>query len=119
MRVLTIQETTTWLSERNLKFQGIAIGAAPLLLLKVIFRRTRDCDVIEPELPREIKEASVQFAEQKRAQGYALDENWLNNGPESIRIQLPAGWRGSVQTAFDGKALKLSPSRGATRLGKA
>ena len=35
-----------------------------------------------------------------------MDE-WLNNGPASLQTQLLSGWKNRLQTAFDGRAIRL------------
>ena len=79
------------------------IGGAALGLLDVISRETRDCDILHPELSKEIRDAAAEFAAQVCARGDALADDWLNrlnSGPISLGEVLPEGWRDRVQTAF-------------------
>ncbi len=69
-----------YLSERGLVFEGIAVGGAALALLGLISRETRDCDVLEPQLPGAILEASTAFAQELGTHGVILRKDWLNNG---------------------------------------
>jgi hypothetical protein len=51
-----------YLAERRLQFDGVVIGGAALNLLGVVSRLTKDCDILHPEIPNEIAEASRGFA---------------------------------------------------------
>ena len=92
-----------YLSARNLQFEAIAIGGTALSLLGVISRETRDCDILSPDIPEEILEASRSFA--KSIKG--VDVQWLNNGPSSLLKVLPKDWNARVQPLFEGKNLTL------------
>jgi hypothetical protein len=46
------------LATRQLRFQAVVIGSAALNLLGVVSRLTKDCDILTPEIPKEIGEAS-------------------------------------------------------------
>lgn len=70
--------------ERNLSLEAVLIGGAALALQGVITRDTRDCDIIEPDLPAPILEAARAFAEKLSNQGEVLRADWLNNGPSSL-----------------------------------
>jgi hypothetical protein len=58
-----------YLAERRLQFHAVVIGGAALNLLGVVSRLTRDCDILHPEIPNEIAEASRGFATKVRAKG--------------------------------------------------
>lgn len=92
-----------YLAKSNLHFEAVAIGGAALSLLGVISRETRDCDILSPEIPKEILEASHAFA--KSIKG--INTDWLNNGPITLLKALPKDWNSRVQTLFEGKNLKL------------
>jgi hypothetical protein len=96
-----------FLAERGLRLDAVVIGGAALNLLGVVSRPTKDVDVLHPALPPEVLEAARAFAAQCRAQGEALQDDWLNNGPASLTGQLPAGWELRLQAAFTGQALTL------------
>lgn len=96
-----------YLSERGLVFEGIAVGGAALALLGLISRETRDCDVLEPQLPGAILEASTAFAQELGTHGVILRKDWLNNGPASLAELLPNGWRDRVQELYRGQAITL------------
>ena len=83
------------------------IGGAALNLLGVVSRLTRDCDILAPEIPLEIAEAARSFARQVQADGGTLQEDWLNNGPASLREQLLPGWEGRLNEVFAGQAINL------------
>ena len=82
-------------------------AGAALNLLGVVVRPTKDCDVLHPELPEEIKAAAQAFAAETRPDGEALDDDWLNNGPAALAQQLPPAWEERVQTVFIGVAIQL------------
>jgi hypothetical protein len=95
------------LATRKLRFDAVVIGGAALNLLGVVSRLTKDCDILTPEIPKEIGEASHDFALQVRASGGTLQDDWLNNGPASLKNQLLSGWEGRLQTVFTGQATRL------------
>ncbi len=96
-----------YLTERRLQFDAIVIGGAALNLLGVVSRLTKDCDILYPEIPKEIAEASRAFATELRTKGGTLQDHWLNNGPASLASQLPPRWENRLQTVFVGKAIYL------------
>jgi hypothetical protein len=96
-----------FLAKRSLRFEGVIVGAAALNLLGIVSRATKDCDVLAPEIPPEIAEASRAFAVARRAAGEPLDEDWFNNGPRSLTADLPAGWEQRLQPLFNGRSLEL------------
>lgn len=102
-----IEEFDSFLKDRGLSFQCIVVGAASLILLDIIDRRTKDCDVLDPKIPEDVKKASVDFARMKTNQGYDLPEDWLNNGPESLLETLPSNWRKHTRPIYDGEAIRL------------
>jgi len=93
-----------YLSNRKKKFNAIVIGAGALSLLGIISRETKDVDVIDPEIPNDIKLLAQEFAKQASDN---LIQDWINNGPSSMRDKLPEGWQKRLQTIFSGKALTL------------
>src|SRR5215467_13020296 len=96
-----------YLAERRFRFDGVVIGGAALNLLGVVSRLTKDCDILTPEIPKEIADESRAFALQVRARGGTLQDDWLNNGPAALRSQLLPGWHDRLQTAFAGQAITL------------
>jgi hypothetical protein len=104
---VTLRDFDSFLKERGLSFQGVVIGASALALLGVISRETRDCDVLDPEIPDAVKQASREFAAARAKSGALLKGDWLNNGPERLRKDLPAGWLKRCVPLFSGKALTL------------
>ncbi|CAA9254398.1 MAG: hypothetical protein AVDCRST_MAG77-2359 [uncultured Chloroflexi bacterium] len=103
----TIARFDRFLAERGVRFGAIIAGGTALVLLGVVSRATRDCDVLEPPLPDEIAAAARAFAAQVRAAGEPLADDWLNNGPSSLVDVLPPDWRAHTVVAFDGHALTL------------
>jgi hypothetical protein len=73
----------------------------------VITRETKDCDVIDPNLPAVITQAAESFAAELMAGGTILRSDWLNNGPASLTGVLPPGWRDRLQVIFKGQAIVL------------
>jgi len=96
-----------FLASRGLLLDATATGGAALALLGIIHRQTRDCDLIEPELSKEMLEAARVFAAAEREQGEVLRDDWLNNGPASLGPLLPEGWRDRLRPIFQGNALRL------------
>jgi hypothetical protein len=67
----------------------IICGGGALIVMKVIDRRTRDLDVISPEIDSILKELAESVAIE-----FGLSKDWLNNGPSSLARDLNPGWRG-------------------------
>jgi hypothetical protein len=105
--IQTLGAFDLYLAERSLRFEGIVIGGAALNLLGIVSRATRDCDILYPALPAEILIAAQAFAADRRRDGEALAENWLNNGPADLVSHLPDRWEKRLQPAFYGRALEL------------
>ena len=96
-----------FLSARGLQLEAIVVGGTALSLLGTISRQTRDCDVLHPVLSKEILEAAASFAAEFRGTGEVLVDDWLNNGPISLKQDLPSGWEDRTQLAYQGRALTL------------
>lgn len=103
----TLARFDVFLAERKLALDAIVAGGAALGLLGIITAETRDCDVIHPQLPDNIRRAAAEFAATMRAADEPLADEWLNNGPSSLAQVLPAGWTDRLSSAFSGKALVL------------
>jgi hypothetical protein len=103
----TIAGFDLFLFERGLSLEAVIIGGAALNLLGVVSRRTKDCDVLDPELPGPVVQAARDYARDVREKGGVLRDDWLNNGPRSLLKALPSGWEARLQLAFEGKALVL------------
>jgi len=103
----TLTRFDEYLAERGLRLEAVVIGGAALALLGVVSRPTRDCDILHPDLPADIKAAARAFAHGVRASGEPLDDDWLNNGPVSLSSLLPEDWQSRRQLVFDGAAIKL------------
>jgi len=100
-----IIEFDKYLVTQNLIFEAVIIGGAALNILDISSRKTKDVDCLDPEIPEVIKIASKEFAN-KRVD-LLLNINWLNNGPESLKRDLPKNWRQRVQPLYSGEAIKL------------
>ncbi len=96
-----------YLEERNLHFEVTIIGGAALLAMGVIDRATQDVDCLDPDIPREILDASVAFAQTYAGTGAPLREDWLNNGPKDLRGDLPAGWRDRIVSLHKTKGIRI------------
>jgi hypothetical protein len=101
-----IVEFDQFLLTKGLCFSAVIIGGAALNIMDISSRKTRDVDCLDPEIPVEIKIASKDFATIRSDLG--LDINWLNNGPITLKTDLPNGWRARIDTLFVGKSLNLS-----------
>lgn len=103
----TLEAFDEFLAAKGLRFSAVLVGGAALGLLGVVERETRDCDVICPPIAVEILDAAREFAASRREEGAELDEDWLNNGPASLSVHLPEGWRERCELVFSGKAMAL------------
>ena len=104
---LVVEEFDAWLATQGLRLEAVVVGGAALALLGVTDRQTRDVDILHPELPEEITEASRAFASHLASQGTVLGDDWLNNGPIQLTEVLPEGWQARLQSAFAGASLTL------------
>ena len=111
----TIKLFDDFLDKRGLRLSAVVVGGTALALLGVVSRQTRDCDVLDPQIPEDVKLAAREFAASRRDAGESLDDDWLNNGPASLIRQLPDGWKERLEQVFQGKALTLD-SLGRTEL---
>ncbi len=101
-----VKKFDEYLKQKNLSFEAIIIGGAALRLMGVISRVTHDVDFLDPEIPTEIKNASVEFAKLNPDLNLRASE-WINNGPRSLTRDLPIGWRSDLQLIFQGEAMIL------------
>lgn len=92
-----------YLALKNLSFSAVVIGGSALALLGIISRETQDCDVLDPSIPESIKKASKEFAKTIPS----LKEDWLNNGPETLKRELPPDWMLRLSTVYQGKGITL------------
>lgn len=100
-----IVEFDMYLESIGLTFEAVIIGGAALNILDISSRKTKDVDCLDPQIPREIKEASKQFSIERKK--FLLDADWLNNGSVSLKSDLPSGWRLRTRVLYHGKALHL------------
>jgi len=105
--IATIKAFDRLLADRDLTFEGVAIGGTALVLLGVIERATKDCDILWPELPAEIVQAARDFARATTLAGENLRDDWFNNGPASLIRDLSPGWEQRLQPVFAGHSLVL------------
>jgi hypothetical protein len=104
----TIEKFDTYLVNQDLSFEAVIVGGAALVLLNVIERATRDCDVLSPQLSDVIATAAKAFAKETQNTSSPLDSDWLNNGPASLTKILPSHWEKRLEVVFTGKALILN-----------
>jgi hypothetical protein len=98
-----LERFDVFLSERGVGFEAIVVGGAALNLLGVISRATKDCDVLDPEIPPAVATAARAFAAEVRKSGETLQDDWLNNGPRSLAVDLPqSGESRSAQYLWEG-----------------
>lgn len=101
-----ISKFDKYLTDKGLKLEAIIIGGAALNIMDVVTRTTKDVDFLDPSIPAEIKQASIDFAN-KYSELNLDSDDWLNNGPEDLIRDLPDGWRNDLQVIFKGEALTL------------
>ncbi len=80
----------------------IICGGAALISLGVRSTSTVDIDVLTPDLSQELLAAAAAVAKQ-----FGLAPDWVNNGPKSLLVHLPADWRIRVTVLFRGKHLRV------------
>lgn len=103
--VQVIAKFDEFLSSQNLTFQGVVIGGTALILQKIIVRETIDIDFLDPSIPNEISRAVTEF--RNLHPDLELIEKWFNNGPESLKKNLPASWKDNIVEIYHGKVLTL------------
>lgn len=102
-----LKQFDRFLEAKRLDFTAVSIGGVAISLLGVLIRETRDCDILDPEIPAKIRLAAQDFAREVSARGEFLSDDWLNNGPASLKKSLPQGWQSRLQPLFSGRALSL------------
>ena len=101
-----IEKFDMYLMELDLNFEAVIIGGAALNIMDIISRQTKDVDFLDPDIPEEIKKASINFGINNP--DLKLDaNNWMNNGPKALTRDLPKEWRNDLQKIFEGRALRL------------
>jgi hypothetical protein len=101
----TIPVFDAYLAQRGLTLRATVVGDAALQLLGVIARPTKDCDVLDPELPAAIRQAADDFAALHADED--VERGWLNNGPASLVPSLPPTWSTRLHPLYSGAALEL------------
>ncbi len=100
-----IQAFDLYLNSKDLSFEAVVIGASALIILEIVDRRTMDVDCLDPKINPGVKEASIQFARSNPK--FLLQDNWLNNGPTSLKNDLPKNWRSNVVSIFKGVSISF------------
>src|SRR5436309_14174779 len=95
------------LAKKVLRLDSLVIVRAALKLLGIVSRYTKDCDILYPEISKEVHESARAFAAELRNKGETLQDDWLNNGPASLLDQLRSQWDERLQTVFVGTAIHL------------
>ena len=103
----TIAAFDDYLARQEAFFEAIIVGGTALALLGVVSRHTKGCDVLHPDIPERINRLARSFAEEQRRAGIPLSDEWFNNGPASLKRDLPEGWAERIQPASAGEALTL------------
>lgn len=96
-----------YLCKQGEAFEAIVVGGAALAIMGIIQRETQNCDILDPKIPDRINAIAKEFAREMNRQGIFLKDNWLNNGPASLRNDLPQGWESRVHEIYRGRALVL------------
>lgn len=97
-----IDQFDRYLADQTIQFEAVVIGGAALALLGVSSRTTRDVDLLTTPIPPIILRHAREFA---RIHGLA--ETWLNDGPCSLKNELPPGWESQLQKIYEGSSLTL------------
>lgn len=79
-----------FLVEQEYIFSGVVIGGAALIIMDISSRATKDIDFLDPELEKEFLELANSF--RKKYPKLNLQADWINNGPITLKRNLPANW---------------------------
>lgn len=101
----TIELFDAHLKDEGLEFEAVIIGGAALNVMAIIKRETMDVDCLDPAISKEIIASANRF--RSNHPEFLLQENWLNNGPDSLIRDLDDGWRMRVVSIFKGEAISL------------
>ena len=97
-----------YLTHSGLRFNAVVLGGAALDSFNNVFQLPKeDFDILYPEIPKEIADASRAFAIEVRLKGKALGDAWLNNGSASFTNHLRPQWKSRLQTLFVGSSLEF------------
>jgi hypothetical protein len=97
-----LQQLDAELATLGVQRSLILCGGGALLVLDIIDRRTRDMDVITPQI-----DPVLDMAAKKVAQHFGLSEEWLNNGPASLARDLTVGWEQRAVVIYEGSCLEV------------
>ena len=100
-----LSEFDHFLYQKGIKFEAVVIGSGALTIMGFLQRQTVDIDVLDPKIPAEVLKLAEEFRVQKEKKGSYLIENWINNGPDKLLLNLPKNWSSRTQAFFSGKAL--------------
>ena len=100
-----LPEFDHFLHQKGIKFEAVVIGSGALTIMGFLQKQTVDIDVLDPKIPDKVLKLAEEFRVQKEKEGIYLIENWINNGPEKLLLNLPGNWSSRTQAFFRGKAL--------------
>ena len=102
-----IPEFDDFLYRKGVNFQAIVIGSGAMSVMGLVKRHTIDIDVLKPKIPDQILKLAQEFRLKKNSIGVYLIEEWINNGPDKLLLNLPKDFSTRTQPLFKGKALNL------------
>jgi hypothetical protein len=91
-----------YLEACGLHFDAVVIGGAALNLLGVVSRLTKDCDILFPEIPAEIAQASQTFACEVRGMAATLAANGSIMGRLRCKDSFPQDGKIAFKPHFQG-----------------
>ena len=86
----TIERFDRYLDERGLNLDAVVIGGVAMALLGVASRQTRDCDVLDPQIPPVVVEAARGFAAAARERGEGLRKTLASQGVDLLEVEVGA-----------------------------
>ena len=94
-----------FLYQKGVKFEAVVIGSSALTIIGFIQRQTVDIDILDPKIPNEILKLADEFRMNMEKKQIYLIEDWINNGPDKLKENLPKNWKNRTQPFFNGKAI--------------
>ena len=102
-----LPEFDDFLYKNGIRFEAVVIGSGALTIMGFLERQTVDIDILNPKIPDKILELAEKFRIQKKKEGIYLIQNWINNGPDKLLINLPKNWENRTQSFFKGKSISF------------
>jgi hypothetical protein len=97
-----IESLESKLTTRGESLELMICGGAAIHLLGYSNRPTKDIDVILPKISEGFTPLIQEIAKEQN-----LAENWLNNGPESLKYDLESGWELRTTLLYQGDSLVI------------